>query len=207
MQHNTRVFTYHLLHLLLPETNAARRAWLARPRTSDPQTLLEQVLQLYAAHTLAGPPGAAEGTSAEAALERLLAAGEEEWDTLLRTPELQQASWLCPPGPCGLCATGPSADSSLTCAALIPLYPWCLPCPMPRLPHVACVWWGGWCQWLPPTVDSIHSGGGHAGSLGPCSTVPSVGLERSMLWKCIGYSSPRLHRWANWSHCWGGCDA
>lgn len=49
------------------------------------------MLQLYAARTLAGPPSAAEGTGAEAALERLLAAGEEEWDPLLRAPELQQA--------------------------------------------------------------------------------------------------------------------
>ena len=60
-----------------------------------------QVLQLYAAKTLAGGgSGAAAEGSAEAALERLLTAQEDEWDGLLREPGVQQARARSLPDAC-----------------------------------------------------------------------------------------------------------
>jgi hypothetical protein len=49
------------------------------------------VLQLYAAKTLAGSSSDLQEGSAEAALERLIASEEDEWDGLLRQPDVQQA--------------------------------------------------------------------------------------------------------------------
>ena len=50
-----------------------------------------QLLQLYAARTLTRAGTPSNGDPAEAAVERLIAAEEEEWDGLLRQQEAQQA--------------------------------------------------------------------------------------------------------------------
>ena len=55
--------------------------------------LLQKVLQLYAARTLTVKGTLPDGDDAEAALERLIAAQEEDWDALLRQEDAQKA---CP---------------------------------------------------------------------------------------------------------------
>ncbi|CAL8466153.1 g5689 [Coccomyxa elongata] len=52
--------------------------------------LLQKVLQLYAGRTLTRAGTLSDGDPAEAAVERLIAAEEEDWDSLLRQQEAQQ---------------------------------------------------------------------------------------------------------------------
>lgn len=81
-------------------------AWMRK--ASDDQldgmvALLQKLLQLYAARALSGGRGsnaaaageASEASSAEAVLERIVASDEEQWDNLLKQPEVQQVSMAC----------------------------------------------------------------------------------------------------------------
>ncbi len=53
--------------------------------------LLQKVLQLYAGKVLSAAGTPQDGDAAESALRRLIAAEEEQWDSLLRQDAAQQA--------------------------------------------------------------------------------------------------------------------
>lgn len=52
--------------------------------------LLQKVLQLYAARVLSSAGRASDADSAEAAVEQIIRADEEDWDAMLRQQEVQQ---------------------------------------------------------------------------------------------------------------------